>query len=164
MRLANCRADYNLPDQSLARACVVRVDLNPTSRGGCGRYTIGAVSVFEDLSAIGPQQIWDGVLGRVVHGEQLTMGVVELDPGGVVPLHSHENEQLGVVVSGSLTFQIGDETRELGPGGTYRIAGGTPHELEVGPDGAVVVDIFAPVREDWKTLERQEPGRPRWPE
>ncbi len=122
------------------------------------------MSVFQDISAIGPQQIWDGVRGRVVHGEQLTMGVVELDPDGVVPLHSHENEQLGVVLSGSLTFRIGDEARELGPGGTYRIPGGTPHEAKVGPEGAVVVDIFAPVREDWKMLERQEPGRPRWPE
>ena len=42
--------------------------------------------------------------------------MVELDPGSVVREHRHENEQLGFVVSGSVTFRIGDETRELGAG------------------------------------------------
>ena len=38
---------------------------------------------------------------------------------------SHENEQLGMVITGSVTFTIGDETRELGPGGTWRIPSDT---------------------------------------
>jgi len=109
-----------------------------------------------------PQQIWDGVLGRSVHGERVTLGVIELDPGSVVPEHSHENEQLGVVLSGSLVFRVGDDTRELGPGGTWRIPANTPHEVRTGLDGAVVIDVFAPTREDWKPLERRERA-PRWP-
>lgn len=110
-----------------------------------------------------PQQIWDGVLGRSVHGERITLGVVELDPDSVVPEHSHENEQLGLVLSGSLSFRVGEETRELGPGGTWRITANTPHEVWAGPEGAVVIDVFSPVREDWEPLERRE-RPPRWPE
>ena len=110
-----------------------------------------------------PQQIWDGVLGRSVHGERVTLGVIELDPGSVVPEHSHENEQLGVVLSGSLVFRVGDETRELGPGGTWRIPANTPHAVETGPKGAVVIDVFSPVRDDWDALEREAPRSPRWP-
>jgi quercetin dioxygenase-like cupin family protein len=110
-----------------------------------------------------PQQIWDGVLGRSVHGERITLGVIELDPDSLVPEHSHENEQLGLVLSGSLAFRVGDETRELGPGGTWRITANTPHEVRVGPEGAVVIDVFSPIREDWKPLERRE-RPPRWPE
>jgi quercetin dioxygenase-like cupin family protein len=109
-----------------------------------------------------PQQIWDGILGRAVHGERITLGVIELDPDSVVPEHSHENEQLGLVLSGSLAFRVGDETRELGPGGTWRIPGNTPHEVRAGRNGAVVIDVFAPTREDWKLLERRE-RPPRWP-
>ena len=109
-----------------------------------------------------PQQIWEGVLGRSVHGERITLGVIELDPDSVVPEHSHENEQLGLVLSGSLAFRVGEETRELGPGGTWRILGDTRHEVRAGPDGAVVVDVFSPTREDWKPLERRE-RPPRWP-
>ena len=42
-----------------------------------------------------------------------------------------------------------DERRVLGPGGTWRILGGTPHSVQTGPGGAVVVDVFAPARDDW---------------
>ena len=37
----------------------------------------------------------------------------------------------------------------LGPGGTWRIPPDTPHEVHVGTDGAVVLDVFSPPRADW---------------
>ena len=58
---------------------------------------------------------------------------------------------------------MGDETRELAAGGTWRIAPNVPHEVHAGPAGAVVIDVFAPTREDWRALERLEPTSPRWP-
>jgi quercetin dioxygenase-like cupin family protein len=122
------------------------------------------MSAFADLGTLGPQDIWNGVSVRAVHGERITLGVVELDPNAAVPEHSHENEQLGVVLSGSLNFRIGDETRELGAGSTYCIAANVPHEvITTGPDGAVVIDVFAPVRADWSRFEPQAPREPRWP-
>jgi quercetin dioxygenase-like cupin family protein len=121
------------------------------------------LSAFDEIGAVAPQKVWDGVLGRVVEGERITLGVVELDAGSVVPEHSHENEQLGLVLEGSLLFRIGDESRELEPGGMYVIPANTPHEVETGPEGAVVVDVFSPVRVDWRELERRE-RPPRWPE
>ena len=112
---------------------------------------------------MGPQDIWNGVSVRAVHGERITLGVVELEPNSIVPEHSHENEQLGIVLSGSLRFRVGDESRELGPGGTWRIPANTPHEVITGTDGAVVIDVFAPTRDDWSAVEPQEPRAPRWP-
>jgi quercetin dioxygenase-like cupin family protein len=112
---------------------------------------------------MGPQDIWNGVSVRAVHGERLTLGVVELDPNSVVPEHSHKNEQLGLVLSGSLTFRVGDESRELGPGGTWCIPANVPHEVASGPEGAVVIDVFAPTRADWSQFEQQAPRAPRWP-
>jgi quercetin dioxygenase-like cupin family protein len=121
------------------------------------------VSAFDDVAKIGPQDIWSGVVVRAVHGERLTLGVVELSPNAVVPEHHHDNEQLGMVLQGSLTFRIGDETRELGPGGTWSIPSDAPHEVRAGPEGAVVLDLFAPGRADWREVEAQEPRRPNWP-
>lgn len=121
------------------------------------------MSAFDDVSSLHLRRIWDGVHGRVVHGERITLGVIELDPGSVVPEHSHEHEQLGICLSGSLVFHVGDESRELRPGETWRIRGNVPHEVRVGPDGAVVVDVFAPTRDDWLEAERVEPRPPRWP-
>ena len=72
----------------------------------------------------------------------------------MVPEHSHENEQLGIMISGSVEFRVADESRQLGPGDTWSIPANTPHEVHTGPEGAIMVDVFAPVREDWKPLEQ----------
>lgn len=121
------------------------------------------MSVFGSVSTLDLLRIWDGVHGRVVHGDRLSLGVVELDPGSVVPEHSHEHEQLGVCLSGTVLFRVGEESKELGPGETWCIPSNAPHEVRTGPNGAVVVDVFAPPRDDWREAERVESRRPRWP-
>jgi unsaturated pyranuronate lyase len=121
------------------------------------------MSAFNDLSSLDAHRIWDGVHGRVVHGDRLTFSVVELDPNSVVPEHRHEHEQLGMVLTGSLSFRVGDETQQLGPGSTWSIPSDTPHEVHVGPDGAVVIDVFAPTRGDWRDAPQVDGLSPRWP-
>jgi quercetin dioxygenase-like cupin family protein len=121
------------------------------------------VEPFAELSDLPLRQIWESVAVRTVDGERLTLGVVELDPDSTVPEHRHDHEQLGMVLQGSLEFRVGDETRRLGPGGTWRIPSNVPHEVRVGPDGAVVIDVFAPVRGDWGAVGETEARPPRWP-
>jgi quercetin dioxygenase-like cupin family protein len=122
------------------------------------------VDALQDLAALEPIKVWEGVIARSVEGERLNLAIVELEPSSVVPQHSHDNEQLGLVLSGSLTFRIGDEVRDLEAGGTYAIASNVPHEvIRTGPEGAVVIDVFAPPREDWKGLERVGVRPPLWP-
>ena len=102
-----------------------------------------------DLAELDPIQVWEGVVARRVQGERLTLAVIELAPDAIVPEHRHVNEQCGLVIEGEVTFRIGDEERLLGPGGTWRIIGDTPHSVVTGPGGAVVIDVFAPARDDW---------------
>lgn len=122
------------------------------------------MSAFDSLSSLDLQQIWDGVHGRVVHGERITLGVIELDPESHIPEHRHENEQLGMCLNGSLVFRVGDETRELAAGETWSIPGNVPHEVHVGPEGAVVIDVFVPPRDDWREAERVDVRPVRWPD
>ena len=121
------------------------------------------MSAFANVSSLDLQRIWDGVHGRVVHGERITLGVIELDANSVVPEHSHEHEQLGMCVSGSLRFRVGEESRKLGPGETWAIPSNVPHEVHVGPEGAVVIDVFAPTRDDWREAPPAGARHPRWP-
>ncbi len=121
------------------------------------------MSAFGSVSSLDLQRIWDGVHGRVVHGDRITLGVIELDANSLVPEHSHEHEQLGMCLSGSLLFRVGDESRELGPGETWSIPGNVPHEVQVGPDGAVVIDVFTPTRDDWREAPQADARAPRWP-
>jgi unsaturated pyranuronate lyase len=121
------------------------------------------VSAFEDPSSIPPQLLAPGYLARSVHGELLTLAVVEVEPGAELPEHQHANEQFGMVIEGSLILRVGDETRTVEPGGIWRIPANTPHKGTGGETGAVVLDVFSPPRGDWSALERLEPRPPRWP-
>jgi quercetin dioxygenase-like cupin family protein len=116
------------------------------------------MTAFSDLGDIAPMQIWDGVVARVWQGEQAALTAIELAPSAHVPEHAHANEQTGVLIKGSMTFRIGDETKELQPGSTWVIPGNVPHSVDAGPDGAVLVELFAPPRGDWGSLERLDPG------
>jgi quercetin dioxygenase-like cupin family protein len=118
---------------------------------------------FDDLASISPHVVWDGVIARAVEGERATFTVIELAPNTVVPEHAHDNEQVGVLVSGSVSFRIGDDERDLPVGATWSIPPNVPHAVSVGSEGAVVVEVFAPGRADWDALERLEPSPPAWP-
>jgi quercetin dioxygenase-like cupin family protein len=122
-----------------------------------------AVSAFDDIRRLPRKTVWDGIAARIVSGSRLSFAVVELDPGAVVADHAHEHEQLGMVIRGAMRFRIGDETRDLGPGETWTIPSNVRHEATAGPEGAVVIDVFAPVREDWESLESADERAARWP-
>jgi quercetin dioxygenase-like cupin family protein len=122
------------------------------------------MSAFEDIEAVGPLRIWDDVVAREIHGQQTTLAVVELEPGALVPEHHHVSEQLGMVITGSVSFRVGAEEKQLGPGATWNIPSDVPHEVKAGPEGAVVIDVFSPTRQDdWSGLEREAPRSPHWP-
>jgi quercetin dioxygenase-like cupin family protein len=121
------------------------------------------MSIYGDLDSSRPIQVWDGLIARPVEGEQSTLAVVEMDPNIAVPEHSHANEQLGVLISGSMTFTVGGEVKEIGPGDTWRILGNVPHSVVSGPDGAVLVESFSPHRADWESRERLAPRPSRLP-
>jgi len=93
----------------------------------------------------------------------MTFALVELGPDSVVAEHQHINEQMGIVLTGLLRFTVGGETKELRPGDTYVIEGGVPHHAAAGPEGAVVIDVFSPVREDWRRFAPGPPAPARWP-
>jgi len=120
-----------------------------------------------DLADMTPIQVWDSVVVRRVQGEKLTLAIVELAPNAIVPEHRHANEQCGLVIEGEVRFRIDDEERLLGPGGTWRILGDTPHQVVTGPEGAVVIDVFAPARADWDDRPTvgtaDEPAELVWP-
>jgi quercetin dioxygenase-like cupin family protein len=121
------------------------------------------VGTFTSFASERPYKIWTGAVARAVHGDRITMAAVDLDPNVEVPEHRHHNEQLGFVLRGSVTMVIAGEAKKLGPGETYTIPSDVPHSARSGPEGATVMDVFAPVRADWEKAERLEPSSGGWP-
>ena len=124
------------------------------------------MSNLENLANLPLLEIWgDAVRARRVEGERITLAIVELEPNAVVPEHRHAAEQLGMVISGRMHFTVDGETRDLGAGGTWRILGDRPHDVVAGPEGAVVIDVFTPIRADWEDRRIVDPApAPKWPE
>jgi quercetin dioxygenase-like cupin family protein len=121
------------------------------------------MSVYQAVATLKPTKIWDGVLARTVDGERLSIGFVDIDPNVRVPEHTHENEQVGFVLRGSVTMVVDGQSRQLRVGETYTIASQVPHSATAGAGGVSVVDVFAPVRQDWKTKPTVAPFPGRWP-
>ena len=113
-------------------------------------------AIMADLPEFAPVA---GVHMRPISGELGQINHIVLDPGAVVPQHRHTNEQLGYIVSGLITMTIAGETIPFGPGTGYRIAGNVEHGGVAGPEGCVVIDVFAPPREDYReAAERARSG------
>jgi quercetin dioxygenase-like cupin family protein len=85
-------------------------------------------------------------------GTEANIQQFSIDPGAVVPEHSHSNEQVGYLLDGRLTFTVDGEPLLVEAGDSYRIPGGEPHSAENNGDTAAVgLDIFSPPRDnpDW---------------
>jgi unsaturated pyranuronate lyase len=90
----------------------------------------------------------DRIGRQMLNGNAMTLARITLAQGAVVPEHSHPNEQIATVLSGRLRFRLGGEERVVDAGSSVLIAGDVPHEVEALED-SVVLDAFAPRREDW---------------
>jgi quercetin dioxygenase-like cupin family protein len=95
-------------------------------------------------------QIFPGVDIFTTHGDQLMLSLVEFQPHAVVQEHSHPHEQLGLLLEGELNFTIDGRPHHVLPGMMWRIPGGVKHMATAGGQGAKALDVFHPIREDYK--------------
>jgi quercetin dioxygenase-like cupin family protein len=93
--------------------------------------------------------LFPGVSLRTTAGDGLMISIVSLEPGAVVPTHSHPHEQMGYLVSGRLEFTIGETTSILEPGSAWRIPPDVPHRVVALGGPALALDVFHPIREDY---------------
>ena len=114
-------------------------------------------------SELAPYRLTEGIVARAVHGERVTVSIVDLVPDFAMVEHRHANEQVGFVLRGEITFTIDGVTSRRVPGDMWVIPSGHPHSVTVGPQGCTVVEVFSPPRDDWEALERLTPSPGAWP-
>lgn len=106
---------------------------------------------FTTLSSLPAREIFGGaVSGHYAHLERMTIGEVALQAGVTVPLHQHPHEQVTYVIAGRFQFTVGAETSVLEPGMAALIPGGVMHGGTT-LTACRVIDLFSPVREDYRT-------------
>ena len=97
------------------------------------------------------RQLSEGLKATVFAGDNLMISVVEAAPNAKGKIHSHPEEQWGMLLEGSGTRIQNGERIAVRKGHFWQTPGGVEHGFEAGPDGAKVVDVFAPPRPEYRT-------------
>ena len=108
------------------------------------------MSYFIDAASREPLELVPGARTRTFWGEQMLFSLVEVDAESEVPLHTHPHEQGGIIVEGELEMGVDGEVKLLKPGDMYIIPGNVEHYARAYTTKAKALDIFSPVREEFK--------------
>jgi quercetin dioxygenase-like cupin family protein len=103
-----------------------------------------------DWNSIPWKTIRPGVDQKAFSGEGATVAMHRLMPGHEPKPHSHPNEQIAYIVSGTMRFHVGGEEHLVGPGGLLVIPPNVMHWGEVVGDEPVMnLDVFTPRRPEY---------------
>ena len=88
---------------------------------------------------------------KLVTSDRMMVAHVYIEKDGIVPKHSHHNEQITYVLEGALRFLLGEDQDEevfVRSGEVLVIPSNLPHSA-LALEDTLDVDIFNPPREDW---------------
>ena len=83
---------------------------------------------LEDIQAI---PLVNGITIKAIYSEKSSISFLDLPPYSHIPIHHHENEQIGVVLEGEIEYTIGDETVLCHPGMTFVVPPNVNHAAVV---------------------------------
>jgi quercetin dioxygenase-like cupin family protein len=95
-----------------------------------------------DWSEVEAFEAYPGISRQTLTGRSATLVRYIYQPGSVFPPHAHPDEQLTVVHSGVIEFEVDGRAVTLRAGQVAVIAGGVPHGARVVGDEVVVTDNY----------------------
>jgi quercetin dioxygenase-like cupin family protein len=94
------------------------------------------------------EKVTEMISQKFITGEREMLAQIYLKRGALVPIHSHESEQMTYILQGSLRFLVGGEEVIVREGEVLHIPAWTPHQAEALED-TFELDVFSPIRRDW---------------
>ena len=85
---------------------------------------------------------------KLITGDREMLAQIYLKRGCLVPMHSHESEQMTYILQGALKFLVGGEQITVLEGEVLHIPSRVEHQAEALED-TFELDVFSPVRQDW---------------
>ena len=101
-----------------------------------------------DWSRLPQEQLNEKLSRKFIHVEKIMVAQIFLKKGCLVPEHSHESEQMALIVTGSLRFQFGPVEKVVGTNQAINIPSNVKHAV-VALEDTLAYDIFSPIRHDW---------------
>lgn len=97
-----------------------------------------------------PKEMAPGIEVRTFWGENMLVSITELDAHTSGALHSHPHEQAGAVMDGAVDFVVDGAHYTAAVGDVFVIPGNVEHSASTGDHRAVLLEVFSPVREEFK--------------
>jgi quercetin dioxygenase-like cupin family protein len=94
------------------------------------------------------EEVSETLSRKIVTGEREMVTQIFMKQGCFVPTHSHESEQITLVIKGALKFRLGGREFVLRPGDLLCIPSWMEHSAEA-LEETFEMDIFSPIRQDW---------------
>jgi quercetin dioxygenase-like cupin family protein len=92
------------------------------------------------------RRLTDTITTNIFVGENIMFSLAEIDPHTEPTIHSHDEEQWGILMEGEcVRIQDGEEVA-MQKGDFWRTPGNTPHGVRTGDGRAVILDVFSPPR------------------
>ena len=96
------------------------------------------------------RELAPGLNARIFVGDQAMLSVVTIAPNAEGTIHSHPQEQWGVMLEGDGVRTQDGKEYPVKAGDFWCTPGGVSHGLRAGANGARVLDIFSPPREEYR--------------
>ncbi len=98
--------------------------------------------------------IGKGIKRKYYFSDRITMVYFEMTKAGQEEdgdrTHAHPHDQIAYILEGQAEITIGDEVKEIGPGGVFIVPSNMLHNLVVLSEKVVAIDVFTPPREDFR--------------
>lgn len=115
-----------------------------------------------DLFDIQFTQLAEGIYTRLVSAGDMQLSFVSADPNTQSKAHIHPEEQITILLRGTLKQTVLDQEMELEPHDIVLVPGNVVHSGTAGELGFDALDVFWPVREDY--LNKQQAALERYHE
>ena len=102
-----------------------------------------------NLKEIEQREVFPGIKGKFVHGEQISWVFWEVEKGSLVNEHQHINEQIMHVVKGNFEFVLNGKINVYSDGDVVVIPSNVRHSGKA-LTNCKLMDVFSPVREEYK--------------
>jgi quercetin dioxygenase-like cupin family protein len=101
---------------------------------------------FVDVNAVAPVEILPGLEFRPVLGDRTLTNFVRFAPHTEAPMHSHQEEQIVLVLEGEFEFEIDGNVRLMRAGDVAVIPSWVRHGARTKDASCFEVDFFNPPR------------------
>ncbi len=96
------------------------------------------------------RKLGEGITTRIFVGDNAMLSVVRIAPHSTGKVHSHPQEQWGILLEGECVRVQGGEEVAMKTGDFWHTPGDVPHGIRTGDVGATVLDVFSPPREEYR--------------